>query len=194
MNFKCIDDLPMIPEFDDCNPQFQFGEIDEIIVSHLYREDEQENEITPYPTDVSSAAEWELLLEPDAVTGEATAYRIPVRGTLSEPDQTVLDASKNRKAYPPAEWSIESRVDDLSDVVYEALRQLRNKQVRIWFIAGGNIFGGTQGIVPASINAYPVIEEGFDTMHNFHLNATWKSDEIPERAPAPEFDPEDTTE
>lgn len=182
--FKCIDELPVITGFDDCNPKFKFGEIEMIILSHVYLEVD-DSEVDVYPTDESSVDAWDDILNP------GTAFIVPVRGTLTEPDQTEIDASRDRKAYPPAEWTLECRVDDLEDSVYNALRQYRNKGVRLWFIAGGHIFGGRTGII-ATANGHLVIEEGFDTMHNFHLNMNWRSAEVPERNDAPAFDEEES--
>ncbi len=183
---KCVDKLPEITGFDYCEPKFKFGEVTQIILSHVYLDG-----IDVYPTDESDKDLWSPLFEADS-DGDSgqVAYLIPVRGTLGEPDQTEIDASMDRKAYPPAEWTLECRVDDLSDNVYDALRQLKNKAARLWFIAGGNIFGGNQGII-ATMNTFLEIEEGFDTMHNVHLRLMWKAAELPERADAPDFDEEE---
>lgn len=187
MPLKCIDELPAISGFDFCNPNFVFGEIEYIIISHVSKAG-----VDVYPGtmagDESDATLWNPLLLQDPVSGEAVAYLLPVRSSLDEPDQTEVEASANRKAFPPAEWQIEARVDDLSDDVYTALRQLRNTQVRMWFIAGGYIFGGQEGIVPVTAHANPVIEEGYDTLHTMNLKLHWKSADIPLRSVAPNLD------
>lgn len=185
---KCVDELPVIKGFDDCAPNFRFGEIHEIIISHVYLEDPETpgEGLDVYPDDISSAASWTPLLEVGSggEGDEQIAYRIPCRAVLSEPDQTEVDASKGRTAYPPAEWEIEARVDDLHEDVYEGLRGMRNKGVRFWFLADKYIYGGPQGIVATS-NSFPVIEEGKDSLHNFHTKLKWNSGIVPASADAP---------
>lgn len=183
MPLKCSDDLPVIAGFDFCKPNFVFGEIEYIIISHISKDN-----LDVFPSDASDAAAWNTLLLQDGVSNEAIAYLLPVRSSLDEPDQTEVDASANRKAYPPSEWSIEARVDDLADATYTALSELRNTQVRMWFIAGGYIFGGNEGITPVTAHANPVIEEGYDTMHTMNIKLWWKSADVPARQTAPDLE------
>lgn len=179
----CVDELPAITGFDYCSPEYGFGEIEAIIVSHV----SLEGEVTTYPANETDETQWDTLFTVDEVTGLATAYYIPVRGTIGDPEQTVIDTSEKRKAYPPAEYTLEARVDDLHEATYAGLRLLNSKTVRLWFIAGGYIWGGNEGINPATINTSLRIEEGHDSLHNVVVRATWKGSYLPERNTSPNF-------
>lgn len=182
--FNCEDALPAITGWNHCEPNYKFGEIEAVIISHISLPEGGD----VYPTSITSTDDWQALFDADV------AFLLPTRGTLAAPEQTVLDASGGRKAYPPAEFTIDARIDDLGDNVYASLKQYRNKIVRMWFIAGGGIFGGDTGISPVTVNTSLVIEEGFDTMHNLTMNLVWKAEEIPDRDDAPQFalSPEDS--
>lgn len=172
----CEDQLPDIRGFDDCNPNFVFGEIEQVLIGSLGAEPD---------FDVSDWQMWRenIVGENEDIDTEGDdfyAYLVPVRGTLTDPDRPEIDASKYRKAYPPAEWNIEFRVDDIPDAVYTALAALHGTSVRFWFISGGYIFGGANGLT-VQMKTAPSIEEGRDAMHQFNCTAHYYGD-IPARA------------
>lgn len=182
---SCADSVPNFAgAFNFCAPAYVFGEIEEVIFAPLELESG-----FPYPSDWTSETAWNLLLAPDA--GDPIAHKAPVRGTMDEPDQPEIEASKYRTAYPPARYNVPVMVDDLSDLAYENLRNMNNKTVRMWFISGGKIFGGPTGI-EADLRTWPVIEEGEDAMHKYHVHASWRAALAPERATSP-FDPVTTS-
>jgi len=183
---SCAAGIPSFADgFDFCAPNVVFGEIEQVIVSPL--ETETGN---PYPNDWTSEADWDDLLT--APTGtDPVAYLIPVRGTLDEPDRPEIEASMYRKFYPPKRFNLPANVDDLSDVVYDACRDMVNNSVRLWYISGGYIFGGPQGIV-VDVDSWPVIEEGEDSMHRYHLHFSWRARRAPQRALSP-FSPVEAT-
>ena len=186
LDFTCAEGLPIFKGFDDCNPEFGFGEIEFLIVAPLAIESNPGAFTGWDGFNPSVEAEWDdLFAETDSDTGEQTAYLIPVRGTLGEPDRPEIEASRYRKAYPDPTWSLEFKVDDLSDSVYEAMRQFANTTCRVWFVSGDYIFGGNTGCVPATVNTWLVIEEGRDSMHNFHGVAEWRAATAPERDASP---------
>lgn len=182
---SCAESIPSFANaFDFCAPNFVFGEIEEIIVSPLELESGD-----PYPTDITSEEEWDLLLSPEV--GDPVAFRIPVRGTIDEPERPEIEASKYRKAWPPKRYNLPCHVDDLSETAYDGLREMMNKRVRLWWVSGGYIFGGSTG-VEADVDAWLTIEEGEDAMHRYHMHYSWRSRYAPERALSP-FEPATAT-
>lgn len=174
----CADSIPDLENaFNYCEPNFVFGEIEEIIVAPLETETGD-----PFPTDWQDEDAWDLLLAPSG--SSPVAYKIPVRGTIDEPDRPEVDASKYRKAYPPKRYNLSSTADDLSDKAYAGLREMQNKRVRVWWISGGYLFGLEEGI-EADVDTWLTIEEGEDSMHSYHLNLTWRSNESPNRVTSP---------
>jgi hypothetical protein len=177
----CTDSVPdFTGAFNYCAPAYVFGEIEEVILAPL--------ELTsgdPYPTNWLDETAWNLLLAPEV--GDPVAHKLPVRGTMDEPDQPEVETSKYRTAYPPATYNVPFSVDDLSDIAYNNLRDMNNKTVRMWIISGGKIFGGATGIT-ADLRTWPTIEEGEDALHRYHVHASWRAALAPERGTSP-FEP-----
>ncbi len=129
---NCVDDLPDILGFDDCEPNFVFGEIEQVIIGSI----QDESDVL----DTLDEGKWEdfedhFVTEVDADhSSDFYAFLIPGRGTMDEPDQPEVEASRYRRAYPPAERTIEFNVDDIPDGVYDALNDLHNQTVRLWAI------------------------------------------------------------
>lgn len=179
MFLNCADDLPEITGFDDCNPHFVFGEIEQIILGTI-TDDANELDNLQWDDWIDEVEGWASIIGSDSSPGEFNAYVVPVRGTLDEPDRPEVDASRYRKAFPPATFTMDCDVDDLPDEVYERLGELHNKTARLWWISGGHIFGGQKGII-AQFNTHPIIEEGEDSMHKYHVQAWWRDSVAPER-------------
>lgn len=177
---SCAESIPDFSNaFDECAPNFVFGEIQQLIVAPLYTEEGGDT----FPTDWTSEADWSSLLDASGDT-DATpvAFLIPVRGSIGEPEVTEVEASLGRKAFSSARYTIDAKVDDLSDVAYAALRQMRNVRARIWFMQAEYLYGGAQGIV-ADVNTNLQIDEGEDSLTIMNLKATWKG-AADESAPA----------
>lgn len=182
---SCAQSMPdLAGAFDYCAPNYVFGEIEEIIIAPLEVESGD-----PYPSDITSEAAWDDLLAPDA--GDPIAFKIPVRGTIDEPDRPIIETSLYRKAYPPKTYNLPVNVDDLSDKAFDELLKLTNTRVRMWYISGGYLFGGTFGI-EADTDSWPVIEEGEDAMHRVHIHFSWRTKERIQRVASP-FVPAATT-
>lgn len=176
---SCAEGIPSFDgAFDFCSPNFVFGEIEQVIITPL--ETESGN---PYPADWTNETSWDTILTA-TTPDEPVGFMIPVRGTIDEPDRPEIEASNYRKAYPPKRYSITASVDDLSDAAYTALRQMMNRSVRLWFISGGYIFGGPQGIVTET-DSWLTIEEGEDSMHRYHILFTWRSADAAQRSTSP---------
>jgi hypothetical protein len=177
MSNLCADSIPDFSgAFNYCAPNFVFGEIEEIIVAPLELEEGE-----PYPADWTDSNDWDELLSP--LAGDPVAFRIPVRGTIDEPERPEVDASLYRKAYPPQRYTLACSVDDLSDLAFEAMRNLNNVRVRVWFIQGHYMYGMPTGL-EADITTWLTIEEGEDSMTRYSMNLTWRGtalDAAPQR-------------
>ena len=167
--------------FDYCAPNYVFGEVTHVIVAPIGIPDESDYAGNPWPTDVSDMGDW------DALIGAGFAQVIPIKGTLDEPERPEIDTSLGRKAYPPPRYTLTGQVDDLPADVYEGMRNLSNKSVRFWFLSGGYIFGGAQGL-RSDVNTWLTIEEGEESVHKYNVSFTWKSEDrlAPARAIAPQ--------
>lgn len=190
--FQCASEIPSFANaFDDCEPNYVFGEVEWVYISPLSTDaDGIEN---PYPADVSDVDAWLVLFNADV------AHRIPVKGSIDEPEVPEIETSLYRKAYPPPVYTLNVAVDDLSGPrvdpdpdptigSYEAMRLLNNQYVRMWFISGGYIFGGQTGL-RASVKTWITIEEGQEALHRYHASFEWRSTNKlgPARNPAPSF-------
>jgi hypothetical protein len=175
---SCAESIPdFTGAFDFCAPNFVFGEVEEVIISPLELESGD-----PFPADITSEDDWNELLAP--TVGDAVAFKLPVRGTIDEPDRPEIEASLYRKAWPPKRYNLGVNVDDLSDEAYSNLRELMNKRVRLWYLSGGYIFGFETGI-EADVDSWQVIEEGEDAMHRYHLHFSWRNKYAPKRWTSP---------
>ena len=181
----CADSIPDLDgAFNFCAPNFVFGEIEEIIVAPLETEAGD-----PFPSDWSDETAWDALLAPSG--SDPVAFKIPVRGSIDEPDRPEVEASLYRKAYPPKRYTLTSAVDDLTDKTYDGMRDMQNKRIRVWWTSGGYLFGLEEGI-EADVDSWLTIEEGEDSMHKYHINLTWRSKTAPKRVVSP-FEPVEPT-
>ena len=168
--------------FDYCAPNYVFGEVTHVIVAPIGVPEGSPYQGTPYPEDPSEMGDWE-----DLIAADIGVQVIPIKGTLDEPERPEIDTSLGRKAYPPPRYTLTGQVDDLPDDVYEGMRNLSNKSVRFWFLSGGYIFGGAQGL-RSDVNTWLTIEEGEESVHKYNVSFTWKSEDrlAPARAIAPQ--------
>lgn len=177
---NCATTLPDFTDaFDYCAPNFVFGEIEEIIVCQLYDED---GSPLPVGFDWTDKADFEALftaVAPDLPLG----HRIPVRGTIDEPERPVVESSLYRKAYPPKRYTLTGSVDDLSQIAYDAMGELDNNRVRLWFIQGDYMYGLPEGL-ECDITTWVTIEEGEDSMTKYAFSAAWRG-QAPKRIANP---------
>jgi len=175
----CADSIPDLKDASNyCAPQWVFGEIEHVIIAPLELEDGTD----PFPENWESEDHWNELLSP--AEGEPVAFKVPVRGTLDEPDRPEVEASLYRKAHPPKRHNVPATVDDLSDKMYNGIMSMQNKRVRFWFLSGGKLLGYPQGI-KADTDSWLQIEEGEDSMHRVHLNFNWRSSKPLDRVNSP---------
>lgn len=179
---NCNDSIPDFSNaFNYCDPEYSFGEVERVIVAPI--------DIHESITDLPSMDEAAL------IAAEASGYIgiIPVKGSLDEPEQPEQETSLYRRAYPPARYTLEGNADDLSTEAYTALRDLNKKRVRMWFVSGKYIFGGALGLI-SDTRTFPVIEEGEESLHRYHVRFEWRSDgKSPERDSSPWYEDVDVS-
>ena len=173
MSQTCASSIPDFSgAFDYCAPNFVFGEIEEIIIAQLFTEDGD-----PFPEDWdwTDPDKWDEFLGVGAPADAdpPIAFRIPVRGTIDEPERPEVEASLYRKAYPPKRYTLAGSVDDLSQQSYDAMNELDNNRVRLWFRQGNYLFGLPHGL-ETDITTWYTVEEGEDSMSRMQFNATWR--------------------
>ena len=156
MSENCSSVPSFADAFDFCAPEYGFGEIERVVVADI---------------------------GDDKPTNFETATVIPVRGTLDAPDQSEIETSLYRKAYPPARYELTCTVDDLSDTAYAALQAFHGGECLLWFQAGDYLFGG-EGL-RCSVKTHLTIEEGEDSLHKGGLHFSWRANTMPDREESP---------
>ena len=163
-------------DFDFCNPDLYFGEVD-----HLY----------VMAQAGANLANWELLavwnarLALDATADVDGILDLHVIGDYPPAEAEDIVISLNRTITTPATHIINFEIDDVSDDNYEFMRWLEcNTLMKLWFSANELIFGGNTGI-EVMIKAKYQIERGSKSLQKIIGTVTWESKFSPERTTNP---------
>ena len=171
----CDSVLPPV-EFDYCTPNTVFGEIKRLYVAS--------NDAAAF-TDVESAVEWAARLSEDGV-GTDDIRELHISADMPAPTQDAVEIDQYREIYPPASFTINLDIYDLTDDNYEFMRTtFCNNAVRAWFATEDHMYGGVDGIVEANLKLTPVIERGSKTPEKFMGTLTWDAKYPPERSDNP---------
>ena len=155
--------VPPAAEFDFCNPDVFFGEIEKIYWTAKDASD---------LADWTSAAVWAARISNDGVDTDVIR-ELHVSADLPTPERDKVEISVRRTVSTPATWTINLDIDDLSDENYEMIRTTAcNTQVKIWFATRDHIYGGNSGIV-VDMSIDPVIERGKKSIQKFTGTITW---------------------
>lgn len=101
-------------------------------------------------------------------TSNAKTKHLVVIGTLDEPEETVYNGPKGTQVVSKRRFTVNARTPITAQSVYDFLRQIQCNSLNyvFWFgTRGGYLFGGENGISPASSNArFPKVagEEGVE--------------------------------
>jgi DNA polymerase III psi subunit len=176
----CDSTAPLM-DFDLCNPAIYFGEIEKL---YLMARDgavlEHWNDIVP----ALFKAELEGRISNSSVSVDAIR-EMHVSADMPEAAKDEIIISLGRKAYSPATHTLNVDIDDLSDLNYEAMRNLEcNYLVKIWFATKDHIYGGAEGI-EATAKLSLVIERGQKAIQKLKGTVTWEAKFSPERADNP---------
>jgi len=170
----CDTNLPPV-DFNYCDPAVEFEEITRIFVA---------NYDAAALADVEDLAEWNTRL--DNVNDGADLIRyFDVMADLPVPDRSPIDISRKRKVWPPAKFTINVDIDDVSDLNYEFMRTSQcNQRYRFWYVAGTKIFGGNDGFTADMILDYK-IDRGTQSIHLITGQITWENQFSNERHDSP---------
>jgi len=132
----CSDAIPD-PEFDLCNPEVNFGEVDAIFVTTLG------NPLT----DETSALEWNTRLA--LLTADPTKIReLQVVGEKPVPEESEVIISRNVTVTGPKTHTVNFEIHQTNKANYEFMRSFEcARKVLVWYrTAGGKLYGGPNGI------------------------------------------------
>ena len=165
----CTSSAPA-PNFDDCNPQIEFGEISRIFIT---------NKDYPF-TNIEDVAEWTARLS-NTSTDVNAIRELVVIGQKPAAEGERMRISDGRRITMPKTHSVTAKIDELNDENYDWLRYMEcNDQYLMWYKAGSYVFGGNDGI-SASIGANHVIPEGDKEMQTIEISAEWDAKQHPAR-------------
>ena len=163
-------------DFNYCDPDIQFGEID-----HIYVMAQTGSNLNNW----ENLAEWNTRKALDPTADTDAIIDLHVSGDLPVAENEEIEITLARKIYTPSTFTINFDIDDVSDDNYEFMRWLEcNTVFKIWFSANEVLFGGNTGIEVNLTGKY-MIERGQKTYHKIQGIAKWENKFSPERTTNP---------
>lgn len=163
----------LLPEmqFNYCAPTIIYGEIDRLFIALATAD--------PF-IDVESDVEWTARLSNTSNDANAIRY-MDVIASKPAPEYTEIDISLDRKISPYKSHTIEFKVDDITELNYEFMRQLEcGGTFKFWYkTSDGKLFGGTDGI-DVQIKADLVIPDTNEQISNIEGTVSWRAKFSPE--------------
>ena len=164
------------PDFNFCDPDVQFGEID-----HIYLKARDGSDLL----DWESLAVWTARLALNPLTQIDAVIDLVVLGDLPPAETEEIEISLGRKIQSPSTFTINFDIDDVSDANYELMRWLEcNMIVDMWYSANEVLFGGNPGI-ECTIQAKYQIERGQKSLQKIVGTVKWESKFSPPRTANP---------
>ena len=159
----CTGALPAI-DTSVCGPGTMWGQVDYIYLAP------GDTELT----DWSDLSEWTTKL------GDNTIVKFPVIGSKDAPEYQEVERSGQRYAYGPKKHKLMFRIDEVNTTNYEFMRYIEcNPTLKMWYSAGGYLFGGDPGIT-ASVKMDLIVPEDYNALATLTGEATWKAKHSPE--------------
>jgi hypothetical protein len=169
----CQNDVPAI-SMDECNPSVDFSEVDKLYMTAL------NNPLS----DWTDAAEWATRID-NSGTNADDIREWWVSGELPEPERNVTEIDNERDVSSPMKFTMTLQVYETNLTNYDAVRFLQcETKVLIWYSAGENLYGSTDGI-EANIIASHHITKGPREANIIQLLVTWDAAHNPERITNP---------
>lgn len=170
------DSFLLDPNFDYCDPNVLFGEID-----HIYAMAQTGADLA----DWESLAVWNIRKALDPTSDIDAIIDLNVIGDLPAGETEEIEISLGRKIQSPASFVVNFEIDDVSDENYALMRFLEcNVVVKIWFSANEVLFGGSEGI-EATIQSKYQIERGQKSVQKIVGTVKWENKFSPERTTNP---------
>jgi hypothetical protein len=163
-------------DFNYCDPDVQFGEID-----HIYLKARDGSDLL----DWESLAIWTARLALDPTADNDAVIDLTVMADAPPAETEEIEISDGRKIQSPSTFVINFDIDDVSDDNYELMRWLEcNLVVDMWYSANEVIFGGNPGI-EVTLSAKYQIERGQKSLQKIVGTAKWESKFSPPRTANP---------
>ena len=163
-------------DFNYCDPEVHFGEID-----HIYLKARDGSDLL----DWQSLAVWNARLALDPLTDNDAIIDLVVVADQPPAETEEIEISLGRKIQSPSSFTINFEIDDVSDLNYELMRWLEcNLVVDMWYSANDVLFGGNPGI-EASLSAKYQIERGQKSLQKIVGTVKWESQFSPPRTTNP---------
>lgn len=170
----CSTVLPAV-NADLCAPGVHYGQINQLYFTRL----------GDGLTDWSSLSEWNGRLDQDdalpALPTKAKIRTLYGIGSLAEPEQPVIEISRNRKVYGTPKFSITFEVEDTGDTNWNTFMRglpVGGQVYSVWFGSESRLFGGDDGI-EATVVANPIIPQSKDELKKIAVKVSWEGT-IPE--------------
>lgn len=167
--------VPVV-DYDDCNPEVSFGEIEKIYIASMEADD---------LTNVWDVSEWASRID-NEVTGDDDAIReLTVSADLPAGEFDIVEISNRRKVTSPNTFTLAVTIDDNSDLNYEFMRWTEcNPKVKMWYATQDHLYGGNEGI-RVDIMLKEVIERGNKALKTLQGTISWEDKFSPQRIPNP---------
>ena len=172
----CDSFLPAV-DFNYCDPDVQFGEIDNI---YLMARD------GGALLDWESLTEWNARLALDPTADADAIIAINVIGDQPAPESDEIVISLDRRIQTPKTFTLNIEIDDVSDANYQLMRFFEcNTTVRMWYTANNLMFGNNAGIDKVNLKLAYQIERGQKTLQKIVGTVTWENEFSPNRITNP---------
>lgn len=163
-------------DFNFCDPDVQFGEVD-----HIYLKARDGSDLL----DWQSLAVWNARKALDPTVDNDAIIDLTVIGDYPPAETEEIEISDGRKIQSPSTFVLNFEIDDVSDANYELMRWLEcNLVVDMWFSANEVLFGGNPGI-EVTLTAKYQIERGQKSLQKIVGSAKWESKFSPPRTANP---------
>ena len=163
-------------DFDYCDPDVQFGEID-----HVYMMAQTGANLA----DWTSLTVWNARKALDPTSDVDAVVDLTVMGDQPLAETEEIEISLGRKIQSPASFLVNFDIDDVSDDNYELMRFMEcNVLVKVWYSANEVLFGGNTGI-EAVVSMKYQIERGQKSVQKIIGTVKWENKFSPERTTNP---------
>ncbi len=160
--FNCPLDCTTFPfesKFDDCTPNYQFGE-----VTHIYIASRDYAGFTDV-TDDSEIAQ-------AIADGDVVSFQ--VKGSLGEPEQETTEGHMGVDIDSTPKFTLEFEILEITKENYESMQKSYcNIPVKMWYETRDARFGGEAGISPCKFKMFHSIEMGFNTLQKLPGRLQW---------------------